>query len=65
MAYVYVRTQKEAETVIGVITKAHGVQPDVFRDGSGYRVQHNEIGSDAMREILRDAGLAHLADNTF
>jgi len=60
MAYVVVKTKKDAEKVVKLITDAHGFQPTIFRDGSNYRVQHNELGSDALKELLTKAGLEHL-----
>lgn len=60
MAYVYVRTKKEAEKIASILTRAHGFQPTIFKDGAGYRVQHNEIGSEAMRDLLREHGLERL-----
>jgi len=65
MAYVYVRTKKDAERVASIMTEAHGFQPTIFRDGPGYRVQHDEIGSDAMRDLLRAHGLERLIESTF
>jgi len=63
MAYVVVRTRREAEKVATLITEAHGFQPDIFRDGKLYRVQHNEIGSEALVHILRNGGMDKLAND--
>lgn len=63
MAYVYVRRRKDAEKIATTLTEVHGFQPTIFKDGPGYRVQHNEIGSDAMRDLLRSHGLEHLTEN--
>jgi len=60
MAYIDVRTKKDAEKIASILTEAQGFQPDIFRDGRGYRVQHNELGSDALKELLTKVGLGHL-----
>lgn len=57
MAYVVVRSEEQVDEVVAAITEAHGFQPTVFRDGKVYRVQHNDIGSDALHKILADAGI--------
>lgn len=60
MAYVYVRKREDAEKIASILTEAQGFRPDIFRDRRGYRVQHNELGSDALKELLTKAGLEHL-----
>lgn len=57
MAYAVARTQKDVDKIVKIITDAHGFVPDVFKDGRLYRVQHNDIGSDALRELLTNAGI--------
>lgn len=60
MAYVVVRTRREAEQVADVMTDLNGYQPTIFRDGKEYVVQHNELSREAVERALFDRGLTNL-----
>jgi hypothetical protein len=54
---VYTRLKRDATKVVNVITKLTGHQPTIWKDGSMYRVQHNEVSQNAglaILEALRD-----------